>query len=243
LEQVLDPPTVGHLERLGVGADWCCWDVGAGGGSVAQWLSERVGPSGAVLATDIDTRFLDPLTAPNLEVRHHDVVRDPLPDDRFDLIHTRLVLTHLPERDQVLRSLTTALRPGGILFCEEHDWTTFGPTPGLDTEVVTLLTKYKAAEVDSGLAGGFDRFYGQRLYEAMVAAGLVEVTAEGRLQVETGAATDELFRLGVAQRRERILASGHIEAAELDALVSAYGGPGFAHISPTMWSVSGRRPG
>jgi ubiquinone/menaquinone biosynthesis C-methylase UbiE len=74
-----------------------------GRGSIAAWLSERVGPTGQVIATDIGTRFLETLQRPNLEVRRHNIVTDPLPEDEFDLVHVRLVLMHLPERDSVLR--------------------------------------------------------------------------------------------------------------------------------------------
>jgi hypothetical protein len=53
LPRLYDPGTIRHLEALGVGAGWRCLEVGAGGGSVARWLAERVGPIGRVLATDI----------------------------------------------------------------------------------------------------------------------------------------------------------------------------------------------
>ena len=48
LEEQLDPGTVPHLEALGAGADWLC---------------RRVGPGGSVLATDVDTRFLEAVRA------------------------------------------------------------------------------------------------------------------------------------------------------------------------------------
>ena len=65
----------------GVGPGWRCLEVGAGAGSIAGWLADRVGPSGQVIATDLDTRFLEQQARPNLEVRRHDVVRDPLETD------------------------------------------------------------------------------------------------------------------------------------------------------------------
>ena len=59
-------------------------------------LVDRVGPSGHVVATDIDTRWLAPSL--NLEVRHHNVVDDPVDRSGYDVIHARLVLEHLPQR-------------------------------------------------------------------------------------------------------------------------------------------------
>ena len=38
-----------HLAEIGVGSGWHCWEVGAGGGSIATWLCDRVGGSGRVL--------------------------------------------------------------------------------------------------------------------------------------------------------------------------------------------------
>jgi hypothetical protein len=61
LERVLDPGTTRHLDELGVAAGWECLEFGAGGGSIAAWLCARVGSTGRVVATDLDTRFLEAL--------------------------------------------------------------------------------------------------------------------------------------------------------------------------------------
>jgi len=98
---------------------WNCLEVGEGGGSIAKWLCERVTSTGHVLVTDIDTRFLEQLRLPNLEVRQHNIVTDPLPERAFDLVHARLVLAHVPERNMALRKLISVLRPGGWVLLEE----------------------------------------------------------------------------------------------------------------------------
>src|SRR5262252_1064147 len=77
-----DPTTVRHLEALGVGEGWVCWEVGGGGGSIAAWLARHVGERGQVLVTDIDPRYLAALETrglANLQVQRHDVAHDPLP--------------------------------------------------------------------------------------------------------------------------------------------------------------------
>jgi SAM-dependent methyltransferase len=101
---------------LGVGQGWRCLEIGAGDGLIARWLPGQVG-GGAVVATDIETRFLAGLEALNVEVLRHDMPAtvDPRPGDPFDLIHARNLLFHLPERDQVLDRLVSWLRPGGWL--------------------------------------------------------------------------------------------------------------------------------
>jgi 2-polyprenyl-3-methyl-5-hydroxy-6-metoxy-1,4-benzoquinol methylase len=53
MSDLLDPSSRFHLERIGVVAGWCCLEIGAGNGSLSQWLAQRVGPTGHVIATDI----------------------------------------------------------------------------------------------------------------------------------------------------------------------------------------------
>lgn len=48
-----------------------------------------------------------------LEVRRHEVLRDPPPAETFDLVHARLLLVHLKDRAAALRVLIDALRPDG----------------------------------------------------------------------------------------------------------------------------------
>ncbi|WP_426512941.1 class I SAM-dependent methyltransferase [Dactylosporangium sp. McL0621] len=117
MAEVADATTLRILQDLGLGPDWDCLEVGAGAGTVAAWLAGRV-PDGSVLATDIDTRWLQAIGAPTLRVAEHDIVSDPLPESAFHLVHARFVLEHLPERDAVLAKLCRSLRPGGVLMIE-----------------------------------------------------------------------------------------------------------------------------
>jgi SAM-dependent methyltransferase len=75
-----------------------------------------------VVATDLDTRVLQDLTHPNLEVRIHDVLADDLPEEAFDLVHLRLLLAWLADPALALHRLVAALRPGGRLVAEEMDF-------------------------------------------------------------------------------------------------------------------------
>lgn len=129
LSALFDAATERHLIDRGVGAGWQCLEVGGGGGSIAAWLGRRVGPSGRVTVTDVETQFLEAVLLRNVEVRRHDISRDSLPEQAFDLIHTRMVLIHLPARDEVLSRLRLALKPGGWLVCEEFDRVSAPPDP------------------------------------------------------------------------------------------------------------------
>jgi SAM-dependent methyltransferase len=108
LEQIFDEGTSRHFRALGLTRGWQCLEVGAGGPALPLWLSERVGETGAVVATDIDTRHLDKLRRANLTVIRHDITRDALQQGVFDLVHARLVLAHLPSRrDGIARRSNT----------------------------------------------------------------------------------------------------------------------------------------
>ena len=50
--------TFRYMEKCGIALGWNCLEIGAGDGSVARWMAARVGPTGFVLATDIDPRFV-----------------------------------------------------------------------------------------------------------------------------------------------------------------------------------------
>ena len=58
VEALLDPGSIALLDRIGIEPGCTCLELGAGGGSIAKWLSARVGATGQVVATDLDTRHL-----------------------------------------------------------------------------------------------------------------------------------------------------------------------------------------
>ncbi|HEX8799388.1 MAG TPA: SAM-dependent methyltransferase, partial [Terriglobales bacterium] len=43
LSALYDTQTIRHLQRTGIKEGWHCLEVGAGGGSIASWLCQRVG--------------------------------------------------------------------------------------------------------------------------------------------------------------------------------------------------------
>src|SRR5947209_5934735 len=101
LEQLFDPASRRRRDLVRPG--WRCLEVGAGRGSMAVWLAEQVGLTGHVVATDVDTRYLERLDLPNLEVVEHNILEDP-PEDlglgSFDLVSSRLMLFWLAVRQE-----------------------------------------------------------------------------------------------------------------------------------------------
>lgn len=121
LSALFNPGTLRQFDACGMTQGWRCWEVGAGGAALVRILAELVGPTGYVLATDIDDAWAQDAAAQNVEVRKQDVALDPPPDALFDLIHARLVLVHVPQRERAFKNMLSVLKPGGWLVIEDAD--------------------------------------------------------------------------------------------------------------------------
>ena len=173
--ELFDPVTFRRLAALGIAAGWRVWEVGAGGPSVPAWLARQVGPEGRVLATDIDTRWLGGI--PGVEVLRHDVGTEPAPAGTFDLVHARLLLVHVPNRDEALAQLVSALRPGGRLVVEEADpplqplvcLEDRGPA---EQRANRLKSGFRRLLADRGVDLAYGRTLPRRLRDRLIAAGI-----------------------------------------------------------------------
>jgi SAM-dependent methyltransferase len=244
LEELLDEGTIRQLEARAVGDGWHCLEVGAGGGSIAAWLCERVAPGGSVLATDLDTTVLAELSHPNLEIQVHNVLTDVLPDRAFDLVHLRLVLAWLNEPQRALQRLIATLKPGGWLVAEEMDFVSAVPDPRLPADSQDLVARaVQAHNTVLAQRHGFDPFYGRRLAGDLEDAGLAEIGCEGRASIWRGGATGGfIWRLSLAQLREPIIESGLLTSAELDAFFALCDSPRLSLQSQITMAGWGRRP-
>lgn len=84
MSALLDPLERSHIARLGVSLGWRCLELGSGNGSIAQALAERVGPTGHVVASDIDLAYIVDLQAPCLEVRRINILQDGTEESSYD---------------------------------------------------------------------------------------------------------------------------------------------------------------
>lgn len=247
LDALYNPRTFRFLEAAGIGRGRKCLEVGGGNGSVAAWMAERVGPSGSVLVTDIEPRFIERSghhKRDNIELRLHDIGVDPLPEAAFDLVHARLVLLHVPQRLQVLDKLIRSLKPGGWLVIEEFDGRLVdratplpaAPAAAPFNRVIDALFKLMDAR-------GFDIDWPRSLYRRFKAAGLCEVGVEGHIDVrEGGSLGAKLDAANIAQIRNEAIAKGVATEADFDAALSALASSDFAMFSPIMFTAWGRRP-
>ncbi|WP_447008221.1 class I SAM-dependent methyltransferase [Saccharothrix isguenensis] len=237
LAAAYDPVTFARLARIGVKPGWRCLNVGAGGGSVAHWLAAR---GATVVATDGQPDHVSP--RPRLTVLRHDVVCDPLPEAEFDLVHVRLVLRHLPERDAVLRKLVAALKPGGWLQVDEFDNSYSPVLLAPDRRAAELYETFLAIKESVFDAFGVDGAWGRKAAGAMVRAGLVDV--DPRVVVHPWRAGSPGVRLlahSTHMLRDNLLAAGMTDG-QLAAVREVLADARFMAASPVVYSVHGRRP-
>lgn len=238
LSAMLDDFTRARLSTVDTPIDgYRCLEVGAGAGSIARWLAGR---GASVIATDLKPGHLT--HGGGVRVLAHDIVTEPVPDPPYDLIHSRLLLVHLEEREQVLAKLAGALRPGGSLVIE--DWyirpehiVVAAPTPG-DTE---LFERYQRMLMDI-LAN--DPTWAARIHGEMVALGLTGVSTAIHAPVwPAGTAGALLVTVNLTLFRDRLLAAGLTDAdlARLEWLVRDPRS-GFVLRGHFLYSTIGRAP-
>lgn len=183
---------------------------------MVRWLAHRAGDNGRVLATDVDTAWVKESAGPSVEVRRHDVANDPPPGEKFDLAHARLVLVHVRDRAQALRSMVSVLRRGGWLVLEDAD-------PALQP-LSCLEVRGPEEELANRLRSGFralmsdrgvDLAYGRKLPRLLRELGLVDVAADASFPVAMKECA-QLESATIGQIRERLVAHGIATAGDID---------------------------
>lgn len=238
LADMLDGFTTARLAGLGDLTGRRCLELGAGGGSVAAWLAGR---GADVLATDLNVRHLPPDRG--YAVLRHDLVAEPLPAGPWDVIHARLLLLHLPQRERIVRRLAAALAPGGALVLEEFA-TTFrnavlcapasGDASAFDRYLDTLIERVLPLH-------GNDPAWARRVHAAMIEAGLVDVDTEVHARSWAGGTAGALLHAAnIAQQRDGLRAAGLTDAL-LDRVTALMSDPRMVVRGHLLYSTVGRR--
>ena len=241
-ERERDAATIRYFEEIGVSSGWRCLEVGGGEGTIAEWLCQRVGTAGHVVATELDTWSLEAIVSPNIEVRRHDIVNDDLEIDCYDLVHARYVLLHLKEWEVVLKKLADSLRPSGWLFIED---------PDLDEMMCDAATE----DVDRAIIGrhfdavkqmmsniGMDMNFGSNTLKAFKDNGLESLRSASSSQVVFGGSQiAEIFRPS-AEMKDGLVSAGLVTGEEVDEFTVGTGKPTFVFRSMMTVFTLGRKP-
>jgi SAM-dependent methyltransferase len=236
LERAFDVLSRGALMEVGVGVGWRCWEVGAGRGSLAHWLAGIVGPHGEVLATDLSDQWFDH-TAPGVTFQRHDVVRDQLPRDTFDLVHARFLLEHLPDPRSVIARLTDALRPGGVLVLEDAAGLELDVTPS-----IPAFHRLPAAWERAGRAVGWNGAYGAELMGDLRALGLREPQGRQYRQLAPGGQSWTHLILGIRRLEGQLINEG-VTREEVTLIVECLADSARLVVGPPVTIAWGWRGG
>jgi SAM-dependent methyltransferase len=245
LAQFADPISIRRLTDLGVGSGWRCLEVGAGTGSVARWLAASVGPTGRVVATDLNPRFLLQDRLSNLEIRRHNILEDDLESDYYDLVHCRALLMHLVDPIRALRRLLDAVRPGGWLLVEEADGSAaFGAVDPGHARAARFDRSSRALWAALKSTRTLDLDFGRRLPSLFETLGVRHLGHEGvTLTGRGGDPMARFIRMTDELSRERFVAAGVLTEADFDELNQACGDKSFWFVSFTLFGAWGRRAG
>jgi SAM-dependent methyltransferase len=237
---IFDPWTFRHVDALGIQPGWRVWEVGAGAASVPTWLADRVRPGGHVIATDIDVSLLQRMQR-SFEIRRNDVGVDDAPMGNFDLVHARLVLVHVAQRAAALRTMVSALRPGGWLLIEDAD-PALQPLacPDEHGRAQQLANRVRQGFRTLLAARGADLAYGRKLPRLLREAGLGNVEADAFFPVSSPAG-NRLERATIEQLREQLLVDGGLTADELDEHLANLGAGRLDVATAPLISAWGRR--
>jgi SAM-dependent methyltransferase len=240
LEGVWDENTCSLLgQRVAVQRGWRCLELGAGAGSIARWLADRVGPSGSVVAADLNCRFLVDMPG-NVAVRPLDAADAEFGREEFDLIHHRSVLSYVSGRERVLARLVESLRPGGWLVSEEPDFQ-YRVVAGDSGD--RLLARFFHALRLILAATGTDFSFAPRLVVLFRGLGLGDIDHLVRSHVaQGGSPMSEVIWRAVEPLRSQLLNVAGFTDEEVDRAVALLRSRDASWVDPAVISVFGRRP-
>jgi trans-aconitate methyltransferase len=235
LEQRLDPLTKRRVQRLGIRTGARCLEIGGGRGSITRWLSDVVGPTGRVTATDLQLGFLAEIDVSNVEVLQHDIRIDTFPPGSFNLIHTRAVLMHISPGVDLLRRIVSWLAPGGWLVLEEPD---FGMWTG-DADLVWAASPLSTQAAFPSLALS----QGRSLLRQIHQLGLEHVGADAEIDIiQAGTDLAEFYQLSQTALALPKVQAGALSHAQAAAISNRPGDDDFLACGFVHIGVWGQQP-
>jgi ubiquinone/menaquinone biosynthesis C-methylase UbiE len=241
IERVFDPASRRRLLGTGLQAGWRCLEVGPGAGSIMTWMSEVVGPTGQVVAVDLDPKFLGESGQSNVEIERADIRTAQFPEQSFDLVHARYVLIHIPDYETALNRMLDCLKPGGWLVLEEPD---FSESRGITGSEEQLNAVHKVSHAIKFMYErlGMDYALGRKVPELLQARGLQSMTMENdgpRSAGGSGMAT--IMKMSAVQLREKYLATGVVSEEDLEEYCRFAENPQSSAVYYATIGVSGRK--
>ncbi|MBB5020268.1 demethylmenaquinone methyltransferase/2-methoxy-6-polyprenyl-1,4-benzoquinol methylase [Chitinivorax tropicus] len=146
------------IEQSGVRAGSRVLDIAGGTGDLSYAFSKKVGASGQVWLTDINSSMLtvgrDRLVDRGvlLPVAQCDAEKLPFPDDYFDCVTVAFGLRNMTHKDLALKEMHRVIKPGGRLLVLEFSkvWKPLSPVYDLYSfKALPIMGKLIADDADS----------------------------------------------------------------------------------------------
>jgi SAM-dependent methyltransferase len=241
IEKVFDPASRKRLLAAGLQTGWRCLEVGPGAGSIMTWMGDVVGPTGQVLAVDLDPKFLGGAKQPNVTLLQADIRIAQLPQRSFDMVHARYVLIHLPDYGVALTKMFDSLKPGGWLVLEEPDFSASRGITGNGQELVSFRKVNQAIE-QMYAALKMDYALGLKLPALLQRRGLQHLTVENDAPLcAGGSGMATVMKMSAEQLREKYLDTGVVGQSDLERYCRFADDPNTWAIYYATIAVSGRK--
>jgi SAM-dependent methyltransferase len=212
-----------------------CAEVGAGAGSITRWLSIQAGSQGTVDAIDIDLRHIPADLPANVRVLEQDIDKAEIAG-RYDAIHCRFLLLHLPDANSTLSKLYGALTNRGTLVAIDSDHSTWEIGPRYP-----FAQRTRAAYLAVARNAGWNLALGRDLPEMLEAAGFANVSAAGYVEYTRGGSDACRFLAASFRSLEaELLETGLLTRYDLEETITALNADlDFAMRYVTIWAVTG----
>jgi ubiquinone/menaquinone biosynthesis C-methylase UbiE len=245
--EIYQPVTAERLAMLRLAPNMSILEVGCGIGDTACYMARAIVPEGHVTAFDQSADLvatareqasaagIDNVTFACAKAQEFDYEQE-----RFDLAHTRYVLSYSPDARRIVEKVYGALKPSGIFFGEEiaqiyvkHD----------QPKWFDELTGWFARLIEAG--GGMASYGLDRMASDMLTAGFEDLHVTACCPIEDQAKIVEMLRLALSREMRDTLIHHQIAAADdIDAAVAAMHAPGgnFLISASMVAQVIGRKP-
>jgi ubiquinone/menaquinone biosynthesis C-methylase UbiE len=215
-----------QLELVGIKPGMAVLDAAGGTGAVARTIAKLVGPNGRVTVMDRSEQRIEFGAAmaqqsalTNISFVCHDLMREPLAKESFDLVWCRFAFEYLSDPVAALRNLVQYVRVGGKVVVADLDGngvTQYPANPVVQRGIELVLRCVQ---------GLFDPFVGRKLvnyfHSAQVQVDSVHVQPYHVYAGHVGDADLENWRSKLQQLRHRC-ASAFADEDDYDRFASEF---------------------
>jgi ubiquinone/menaquinone biosynthesis C-methylase UbiE len=183
-------------------------------------MSTEVSLAGSVVGVDSSSEQLQigeksaaEAGTTNLSFREGNAYETGLPRDSFDLVYSRFLLCHLAHPAKALAEMSSLLKRGGVLVCEDHD------DGGIFTEPATHAYK-RLVEISDAVnrSHGLDSCIGLKLPRLFREAGFRQPQAKVNQIALLRGVEKRFWELTLREAAPVILAAHASTSEELDAI-------------------------